>query len=903
MKPLLIRLVRLFPEDFRQQFGEDLIDQLSIDYDRARQRSVRHGAAFAVTNAFDLIRSGLLERLRPSYRRTFTHGPAQGASGHMRGMKMGGGMSGGWMTNGWIRDLVHAARSLRRAPGFVAIATLTLGLAVGANAGIFSIVDAVLLDPLPYPEADELVYIAASAPGSDFPEEFGIADEFYVQYSEEADLLSGVATYNDFTATLRVDERVERVPMSTPTISLFATLGVSPMMGRLPVAEDEGQAALISHGAWATWFGSDPNVIGRSYDIIGESRTIVGIMPPDFGFPNPNVLLWIPNDPTAGNINLGRFGIRMVGRLAPGADIAGLVGQLGPLAQRLPERYPETSAAYASLIRQHRPVVRPLTEELLGDASRPLWILLGSVAIVLLIACANITNLFTVRVEGRQRDLAVRRALGAGRGALIRGQMSEAALVAVAAGALGMLMAWAGTPAFLRAAPDNVPRLELVEVGGGTLLFTAGLALFIALACGLLPSLRASSPGLSQLRDAGRGSTRKRHWGRDGLIVAQTALALVLLIGSGLLLRSFWELRNVDAGYETADIFTFQIAPDGDDLNDGPSYARFHTDFMARVAALPSVESVGVVGELPLDEGVRSTTFQNESMAGDDESGSLLNFTWTGGDYFGTMDIEVLQGRAFTAADHQSTFGNAIVSEAAANLLWPGQDPIGRQFRRRNEDIWDTVVGVVEDIRQQNFREAAEPLIYYPLVGQTPDRWAVGSPGYVVKTTLGGDIAPEVRALVREVAPNAPMYAVHTMESLASDSMVQLSFTMLTIALAAVLALLLGAIGLYGILAYVVTRRTQEIGVRMALGARAREVQQMVVAQGARVVLVGVAIGLILAAITTRVLTALLFEVNPLDLVTFVATATVMIGVGLLASYIPARRASTVDPVQSLRSD
>ncbi len=377
----------------------------------------------------------------------------------------------------------------------------------------------------------------------------------------------------------------------------------------------------------------------------------------------------------------------------------------------------------------------------------------------------------------------------------------------------------------------------------------------------------------------------------------------MLLVGSGLLVRSFVKLRSVDPGYDTEDIFTFQIAPESEGLSDGPEYARFHTDFMERVASLPGVESVGVVGELPLDEGVRGGRFVTEDRQADEDEGVLLNYTWSGGDYFSTMGIEVRLGRAFRAADTETDLGNALVSETAANLLWPDQDPIGRRLRRERSEEWATVVGVVEDVKQYNFRDAAEPLVYLPLVGPTPESWTVASPGYVVKTARAEQIAPEVRALVREVAPSAPMYAVHTMASLQADSMHRLSFTMLTLALASGLALLMGAIGLYGVLSYVVALRTQEIGVRMALGARAGEVRRMVVARGARIVAFGIVLGLFMAAAATRALGALLFATQPLDGITFLGTAIVLGGVGLLASYVPARRASSLDPAACLRAE
>jgi predicted permease len=760
----------------------------------------------------------------------------------------------------------------------------------------------VLLDPLPYPEADRLVYIGASAPGSDMPDEFGVSAEFYVQYREESELLEDLATVNSFTSTLRAGDRTERIWMSSPTTSVFNMLGVTPILGRLPVEEDENGVVVISHALWTAWFGADPAVIGRSYHVSGADRTVIGVMGPDFWFPNDETLLWIPDVIRQEGIVPGRFGIGLVGRLAPGATHEALSTELTRLARRLPERF-GGSANYARIIEQHRPVVRSVEEALLGDIAGPLWVLLGAVGIVLLIACANVANLVAVRSEHRQRDLAVRRALGADRGQLVRTQLAEALVLAACAGALAVVLAWVTIPLFIRAAPTDVPRLAQAGLSGSTILFTAGLSVFAALLCGLVPALRSSTNDLTRLREGGRGSTGRRTWGRDALVVGQTALALVLLIGSGLLVRSFIELRGVDPGYDTEDLFTFQIAPEGDDLRDAESYARFHMDFMERLAALPGVASVGIVENVPLNEGVSNGRFLTEATASDVDGGTLLGYTWAAGDYFRTMGIDVLEGRPFERADQTSGLGNVVISRAAADLLWPGQDAIGRRVRLREAEPWETVVGVVEDVMQYGFRNEPQPLVYYPLVGQGPGSRVVSSPAYVVKTGRADDIAGEIRALAREVAPTAPMYRVFTMAGLAAQSMGQLSFTMLTLGIASMLALVLGAVGLFGMLSFVVAQRTQEIGVRMALGAEARRVRRMVVAQGARVVILGVLIGLGVAIGTTRVLGSLLFGVEASDAGTFVGMSVTMVLVGLLASYLPARRASSVDPIESLKGE
>jgi len=806
----------------------------------------------------------------------------------------------------WTREIRLALRALLRTPGFAVLAVGTLGLAIGANAGIFSVVDKVLLDPLPYADNDRLVYIAGTAPGSDFPEEFPLAAEFFVQFRESG-LIEELSTFNSFTSTLRVGDRIERVRMSAPTLSMFDTLGAKPVLGRLPTPEEADEVVVISHQLWRTWFGSDPEVIGRSYYVSGKDRTVVGVTAPGFWFPNDGTLLWMPQIAREEEIQPGRFGQPFVARLAPDVDLETLAAELQTQARRLPERF-GGSANYAHLIEQFRPVVRPLEEQLLGSYSGPLWILLGSVAIVLLIACANVANLFMVRAERRLPDLAVRRALGAGRARLIFFQMAEVAVVATLAGALAVVLARLGVPVLVSAAPEGVPRLDEVAIRSTTLLFTFATTVLSALLCGLVPAVRFSAPNLARLREGGRGSTRRRHWLRNSLVVGQTALALFLLIGSALLIRSFLKLRDVDPGYDTRDVFTFQIAPEGEHLRDAPTYARFHMDFMDRVAALPGVERVGIVENVPLNEGLTGGRFRTEDMTDEEDGGALLRYTWAAGDYFRTLGIEVVRGRTFTAEDHVSQLGNILVSRSAAELLWPGQDAVGKRLQAGDQETWETVVGVVGDVMQYDFRTAPEPMVYLPLVGQDPENSRpISSPAYVVKTARADEIGSEILALVREVAPTAPMYRIFTMAGLAADSMVQLSFMTLTLGIASLLALLLGLVGLYGVLSYAVAERTREIGLRMALGAAARRVRRMVVGQGARVLAIGIVLGAAFAFVATRVLGSLLdtllFGIAAFDAGTYLAVSALMVLVGLAATYVPARRASNVDPMVALRTE
>ncbi|HEY5546437.1 MAG TPA: ABC transporter permease [Gemmatimonadaceae bacterium] len=802
----------------------------------------------------------------------------------------------------WTTDLRHAWRGLLRTPGFLVTSVGTLALAIGAVAGLFSVVNTVLLKPLPFPNADRLVVLSGTAPGSDLPERFGLGFDFYFEYKENSELIAGLFAFGGGTSTLRTDTRVERIPMAFPTNDMYATLGVRPIVGRLPVPEDGDRVVVISDRLWDQWFGRDSAVIGRSYFVSGEMRQVIGVMPPEFRFPSDETLLWVAGEAQLSQVQPGNLGLPIVARMKEGVTHEQLARELTRLSKNLPNRF-GGPATYARLIGQHSAVVDPILDRLVGPTTRTsLWVLLGAVSVVLIIACANVANLFVVRAEGRKRDLAVRHAIGASRAQLARLQMAEALLVAVPAGALAVVISTVALPLFLRAAPEGIPRLGQVGLDVWVLVATFALVMFTALACGIGPALSASSPDLTRLREGGRGATGRRHWGRDALVVGQAALALVLLIGSALLVQSFQRLRQVDPGYQTNDIYTFQFAPDQPHLVDGPTWGRLHLDFMDRLRALPGVTAVGVVNNLPLDEGTGGGRFLNDAMS-DDGGGVLLDQNFTGGDYFRAMGIRLLSGRTFTEGEAVTPNNSIIISRSASQKLWPDQNAIGQRIRRPRGTSAFTVVGVVNDVKQDDWRDAGEAVVYFPLTGPEPRTWAMGSPAYVVKSPRAASLAGEVRELVRQVAPEAPVYRGFTMEFLAQRSMVQLSFTMLTLGVVSALALILGAVGLYGVLSYVVAERTREIGVRMALGATAGVVRRQVVSQGTKVVLVGVGIGIAVAFAATRLLGALLYDVKAVDSVVFAAMSLAMIGVGMLASYVPARRASGVDPIEALRGE
>lgn len=800
------------------------------------------------------------------------------------------------------RDIRHAWRALLRTPGFLVTSVLTLGLAIGAVTGMFNVVNTVILRPLPYPDADRLMTVMGTAPGSDLPARFAVGPEFYLHYKERSKLIDDAFVFAGGMSTFRTDQRAERVGMGWVTNDMYTTLGVRPQLGRLPVAEDDDNVAVISDELWTTWFGRDPSVIGKSYFVSDSLRQIVGVMPADFWFPDAP-MLWIPNPIRLEDIRPGQSGsMPMIARLKPGVTAEQAAAELTRLSKEVPARF-GGSPAYARVVEQHRALVDPLLNGILGPAARrSLWVLLGAVAVVLLIACANVANLFMVRAEGRTRDLAIRRAIGASRAQLVRLQLAEALVVALAAGVLAVVLSRVTLPLFISAAP-SIPRLSGVRLDLATLGAAFAIVLLTAFACGTVPALRASAPDLARLREGGRGNTGRKRRGRDLLVVAQTALALVLVIGAALLVQSFDKLRRVDPGYRTDDIYTFQFAPDRR-LN-GPGWGQLHRSTMDRLLALPGVTGVGVINNIPLDEQTNAIRVRTADLPAEG-TGTLVNLNATGGDYFTVMGIKLLQGRLFTPTEAVTPNNSVIVSKSTVEKLWPGQNPIGRTLRPRiggQDTLVFTVVGVVADVKQDDWRQPGQANLYIPLTGPSPSVWAIGTPAYVVRSSRADRLKPEVRELLRQIAPEAPVYREFTMEFLAKRSMQQLSFTMLTLGVVAALALLLGAIGLYGVLSYVVAERTREIGVRMALGATASAVRRMVVSQGTRVVVVGVAVGLAVAVASTRFLATLLYGVEPVDPIVFAAMSATMIAIGVLASYVPARRASSVNPIESLRSD
>lgn len=813
-----------------------------------------------------------------------------------------------------VQDIRLALRALRRSPGFSAVSILTLALGIGASTAIFSVVNGVLLKPLPFSDPNRLIVFWSSAPGVGFPSRFGVSPEMMLQY-QEAEAVEDLGLYAVVDGTLTVNAGVERLPMARVTGSFFTTLGVQPVLGRLATDEElaaplDDRPAIISHVLWQTKFGADPGVVSRTADIDGSTRDIIGVMGPEFTFPDDDVAVWIPHSLDPESLLIGDFTWNLVGRMREGVSTDDVFRQVAPLAKRLEEDY-ASEAEYVAFLRQgqYRPIVRSLKEQMLGNLDRPLWILLGTVGFVFLIACANVANLFLVRAEAKQQDMAVRAALGSSRRRLIRAHLVEALVLSATGGLAGILLAWVGVPVLLQAAPEGIPRLQEVRLDATVLAFTGGVSLLATLLSGLLPAVRYSSPKLlTRLRYAGRGPVQgpEKHFARNALVVVQSGLALVLMVGSGLLVRSFWGLTSTDPGFDTDNILTFQYALSADRYPGAQDNAGFHIRFLEELRGMPGVSSAGAVGSLPIAQQSRGTAWEIEgAAAGDGELNPLIFFDFASPQYFETMGITIETGRGFENSDHENPWGAAIVSRGMADKYWPGQDPLGKRLRISSDTTgWETVVGVVEDVRSAGLRNRAPEMIYLPFVTRAGDQGPiVSSPGFAVRAANSEQLIPLIRQRLREVDASLPIYRIQTMDKILEDSVLRLSFTMLTLGVAAAMALLLGAVGLYGVLSYLVTRRTQEIGIRLALGAETGQVLRMVVLQGARLVGVGLAVGLLAAFGLAGLLQGLLYGTEPLDPTTFGAMSVVMLVVGMIASYLPARRASSVDPLEAIRME
>lgn len=806
-----------------------------------------------------------------------------------------------------------ALRSFTRAPGFSFITIITLSLGVAANTAIFSVVDGVLLESLPYEDSDRLVYIWHTAPGMGV-DRIGTATGLQTIYASVPTELENLATYRTGSANITGLGDPIRAQAVDASASLFEVLGVQPALGRAYTAEEDLPGAppvvVISHGLWSSHFASDPNVLGRTIELNGVTHDIIGVMPASFGFPSSGVQIFTPMKIDPQSPDFGGFNVEGVGRLTGAGTAEGLQSELTRLLPRVTERFSEMTTGMMEST-QLAPRVTSLKEMIVGPVASALWVVMGTVGLVLLIACANVGNLFLARAESRQKEVAIRTAMGAGRRDLFWQYAMESAILGVSSGLLAIVLAAVGLKLLVAIAPEELPRISEVGLDGSVLAFTATISLAAAFLFGALPMLRHTlGQPATALRDGSRGSTagKSRNRGRQLLVASQVAFAMVLLVGSGLMLRSFARLLDVDIGFNATDVTTFRVTLPTQAYPGVEAVARFHTAALERIQAIPGVIGAAAVSILPLAGADWSgdPLNQEEKPVGPDELPPIIALKAVTPSYFATMGIPLLSGRVIEQSDIDDRVGSVVINQALADRFWPGEDPLDRRIKHSmpGEGEWSTVVGVVGNTPLGTLTEEQREVVYYSTAPRegSGTTWVSRTMVYTVRSGLPTSaLLDQVRAVLREQDPNLPISQSQLLTRHVEAARVEMAFTMILLSIAAGVGLLLGAIGIYGVISYLTAMRTREIGVRMALGAQAASVRGMVMRQGATVALLGVAVGLVGALVLTRFLGTLLFEVSATDPLTFAGVSVLLFCVSMLATYLPARRAAATAPLEALR--
>jgi len=802
------------------------------------------------------------------------------------------------------QDVRYAVRGLARRPGFAAVVVATLTLGIGANAAIFSVVNGILLRPLPFAEPERLVQLGQQDPY------WTVSEPEFMDYRRGARAFERVAAYAGSDVSLTGTGEPERVEAARVSDDFFATLGVAPARGRAFAPDEEAPGSgpapvvIISDALWRRRFGADPGIVGRSVIVNNAPRTVVGVMPPHLDFPSPRTALWLPLRLNPDSLwTRNNHYLTVIARLAPGVTAERAGAQLNTLARRWMRDFPETYFPDKPLT----VAVTPVRDAILG-ATRPFLVaLLGAVGFVLLIACVNVANILLARGESRRKELAIRTALGASGRRLARQLLTESALLAGAGGALGLLVAWLGARALVALAPSAVPRLDLVAMDARVLAFTAAVALATGLLFGLAPALRATRGVAAEtLKRGGKGSaTGGSHRTRRALVVTEVALAVVMLAGAGLMLRSLAKLRAIELGFDQRDVLTMRLSLPAAEYDDARA-AEYYRELTARAATLPGVLGAAAVRQLPLeregDDGW-SIAVDGRTPRAISEAPVATPAQVTP-DYFRVMRIPLLRGRGFTAADRADAAPVAVVNETMARQLWPGAYPVGRTLRMFSEGKpWVTVVGVVRDVRSNGLLVDVPAVMYFPHAQTGASTYSTPRSMALVVRTAGDPaaLAGALRRTVRALDANVPISAVQSMDQVVAGRLASRRFSTVLLGSFAALALALAGVGIYGVIAFGVSQRTYELGLRMALGAQRRAVLRLVVAEALGMTLVGLGLGLAGALAVGYLARSLLVGVPVADVPTLALVSAALAGVAILASALPARRASLVSPTEALR--
>ncbi|HZS07528.1 MAG TPA: ABC transporter permease [Blastocatellia bacterium] len=799
-----------------------------------------------------------------------------------------------------LQDLRYGARMLAKKPGFTLIAVFTLALGIGANTAIFSVVNAVLLRPLPYKDPQRLVWVwevqAKSNQAMFSPAEF-------LDYQAQNQSFSGMAAYRLMPVTLTGTGEPEQLDGLIVTANYFSLLGVPAERGRVFQPEDGRPGAplvaVISHDFWQKRFGGDPNLIGRALVIGGEPVTVVGVMPPGFQdnsrqiWLNPRQVVpdWIRNSQVDSRTIRHTGYLRVLARLKPDVTPEHAQADLDTIAARLEQQYPRPIGHGARLVSMH--------EQVVGNVRPALLILLGAVGLVLAVACANVTSLMLARATARSKEIAIRTAIGAGRWRIVRQLLLESILLAAAGGAVGFLLAVWGVELLVALSPPEIPRLGEIGLDYQVLAFTLLVSVLTGLASGLAPALAASKSDLNMaLKEGARNATAGAGRLRQSLVVTEVALALVVLIGAGLLLNSFTRLLAVRPGFNPQQLLTMWIGLTDERYSRSADKKRLVSELNARLEAIPGVQGVGICDDLPIAGTDSMTRLSAEGRATSSPEELLsVGLHVINPRYFDALGARLIKGRSFTERDAAGAPSVFIINETLARRYWPNEDPLGKRIRYNPDDPWGEVVGVVEDVRHDGLHLAAGPHLYEPYQQNAWPFLAIA-----VRSPLDqGALLAAVRREVQALDPNLPVSGVRTMEEVMAQSLATRRLVLTLFSLFAVVALVLAAVGLYGVLAWSVTERTRELGIRIALGANRRDVLRLIVGQGMKLVLLGIVIGLVVALALNRLIEKLLFGVSATDPLTFAAIASLLTAVALAACYLPARRATKVDPMVALR--
>ena len=813
----------------------------------------------------------------------------------------------------------RSVRRLLRAPLFTAVAVLTLAIGIGANAAIFSVVNGVLLKPLPFSEPDRLVGVWHSAHGSSINIPLlNMGPSNYFLYRDESRTFEDIGMWDGAAVSVTGTGEPERIQAMLVTEGTLSTLRVDAAMGRRFSAEDVKPGApdrvMLTHGYWQRKLGGDPAAVGKAMNIDGKPHEIIGVLPASFRFLDRRPLVLLPFHFDRAKIFAANFSYQAVARLKPDTTIEQANADVARMLPMITERYPLPPGFTQKMWDEAKlaPRVRPFSEDVIGDVGQTLWILLGTVGFVLLIACANVANLFLVRAEGRQQELAIHAALGASWRRIMWELLSESLTLAAAGGAAGLLLAYGALNALKAIAPAGLPRVEEIGIDPAVLVFTAAISLVAGLLFGLIPVLKFAKPQIAgALKEGGRLSSvgRERHRARNTLVVAEVALAVILLVASGLMIRTFQAMRQVEPGFtQPENVLTLRVAIPESMVKDPFQTARMHEQIAARIQQVPGVVSVGLSSSITMD-GFDSNDpiFVEDFPTPEGVIPALRRYKWIGENYFKTMGNRIVAGRDIEWRDIQTAAPVVVISENLAREYW--KDPaaaLGRRIQNTPKSPWRTIVGVAGDERDDGVTRPAPGMVFWPMVVKqlwTEDVVVNRTMAYAIRSERTGSptLLKEVQQAVWSLNSGLPLANVQTLDEIHRESMAQTSFALVMLSIAAGVALLLGVVGIYGVISYIATQRTREIGIRMALGAAQRDVRGLFLRHGLVLSGIGIALGVAGAAGLTRLMSSLLFGVNPLDWVTYVAVAVGLGLTALLASYLPAMRAARVDPAIALR--